>query len=207
MVFAPALGVPRRFYGRFADYLGERGYGSLCVDHRGVDGSGAEVAPADVRLEHWGERDLEAALEAARSELGVERLFLVGHSLGGQLAGLAPSAEKLAGMVFVGSCAPYPSRYPMRDRLRIELMWRVLVPLLGRGPTFPMRRLGLGSSDLPTTVVRRWRDWGLTRDYLFDPRHGVDVARYARLRQPLLSWSSVGEALWRETADWLDAVP
>lgn len=189
VVFGSALAVPRRFYGRFAEYLAGRGYGSLTLDYRGVDGSGPEVAPGDVVLEHWGERDLDAAVRAARAELGVDRVFLVGHSLGGQLAGLAAASEELAGLVLVGSCAPYPSRYPLRDRLRIELMWRVLVPLLARGPTFPASRIGLGSSDLPTPVVRRWRDWGLTPGYLFDPRHGVDVARYAKLRAPMLSWS------------------
>lgn len=189
VVFASALGVPRRFYGKLAGYLAERGYGSLSFDHRGVDGSGPEIAPRDVRLEHWGERDLEAALRAARAELATDRVFLVGHSLGGQIAGLAPSAEGLAGLVLVGACAPHPSRYPPRDRARIELMWRVLVPLLGRRAMFPARRIGLGASDLPTTVIRRWRDWGLTPEYLFDPRHGVDVDRYPRLRQPMLSWS------------------
>ncbi|MGE3286818.1 MAG: alpha/beta hydrolase [Pseudonocardia sp.] len=205
VVFASALGVPRRFYGRCADVLADRGYGSVAFDYRGVDGSGAEVDPGEIALEHWGSRDLDAALRLARSELGGP-LYLVGHSLGGQLPGLAPTSDELAGIVLVGSCAPYPSRYRWRDRLRIELMWRVLVPLLARGPTFPTSRLGLGSIDLPTTVIRTWRNWGLTPDYLFDPRRGIDVSRYTTLAVPMLSWSFADDSFaWLEAVEALHA--
>lgn len=189
IVIAPALGVPRAFYARYAAYLASRGFDVLVFDYRGIAGSGAELDLAEVRLEHWGERDLQAALLAARADFGDGPLFLVGHSIGGQLAGLAAASESLAGLVLVAASAPYPDRYPLRDRLRIELMWRVLVPLLGRGRVFPARKVGFASVDLPGSVVRRWRDWGLSRDYLFDPRHGLDTARYARLSQPLLAWS------------------
>ncbi|MGD9531852.1 alpha/beta hydrolase family protein [Pseudonocardia sp.] len=203
VVIGSALGVPRRFYGRFADALAARGYGSVTFDYRGVDGSGPEVAPGEIALEHWGSRDLDAALRLARSELGGP-VFLVGHSLGGQLPGLAPTSDELAGIVLVGSCAPHPSRYPWRNRVRIELMWRVLVPLFARGPTFPTSRLGLGSSDLPTTVIRTWRDWGLSRDYLFDPRHGVDTTGFAKLVVPMLSWSFADDSFTsREAVDAL----
>ncbi len=35
VVLAPALGVPRKFYFAFAQYLAERGYDALCFDYRG----------------------------------------------------------------------------------------------------------------------------------------------------------------------------
>lgn len=199
VVIASALGVPRGFYGRFADGLAARGYGSLTFDYRGVEGSGASVAPEEVSLVDWGAQDLDAALRTARSAFDGP-LFLLGHSIGGQLAGLAPSSSELAGLVLVASCAPYPSRYPWRERLGVELVWRVLVPLFGRGPWFSTKRIGLGSADLPTTVIRTWRDWGLTPGYLFDPRHGVDVSGYARLAVPMLSWSFADDRLTSRAA-------
>ncbi|HEY0975363.1 MAG TPA: alpha/beta fold hydrolase [Solimonas sp.] len=194
IVIAPALGVPRAFYTRYAAYLASRGYHALLFDYRGIGGSGAEIDLAEVRLEHWGERDLQAALIAARREFGVGPLYLVGHSIGGQVPGLSPASEGLSGLVLVAASAPHPSRYRLRDRLPIEFMWRVLVPLLGRGRVFPARKVGFASVDLPGSVVRRWRDWGLTRDYLFDGRHGLDTARYARLHQPVLAYSFADDA-------------
>lgn len=189
VVVAPALGVPHGFYARHASYLNTRGFDVLSFDYRGVAGSGAELDVDDIELAHWGTRDLEAALQAARVQARGRAVLLVGHSIGGQIAGLAAASETLAGLVLVAASAPHPSRYRLRDRLGIELMWRVLVPLFGRGRSFPARRLGFASIDLPGSIMRRWRQWGLSRDYLFDARHGLDVRRYARLRQPLLAYS------------------
>jgi predicted alpha/beta hydrolase len=189
VVIAPALGVPRKFYGKYAQHLAQQGCDVLCFDYRGIEGAGAEVALRDIRLEHWGERDLQAALLSAREQFSPQRLFLVGHSIGGQIPGLAAASETLDGLVLVAASAPHPSRYPLRDRVRIEMMWRVLVPLLARGPMFPARRVGFASLDLPSSVVRQWAAWGLTPDYLFDPRHRLDTARYARLALPLLAFS------------------
>ncbi len=189
VVIASALGVPQRFYAKYAQYLAQRGYDTLCFDYRGIDGAGAEVAVQDIRLAHWGERDLQAALLAAQQQFSPRKLFLVGHSIGGQIPGLAPASETLAGLVLVAASAPYPARYKLRDRLSIELMWRVLVPLFGRGRVFPARRLGFASLDLPSSVVQQWAAWGLCPDYLFDRRHGIDIARYERLAMPLRSYS------------------
>lgn len=189
VVIAPALGVPRRFYAKFATALAARGYDTLCFDYRGVGEAAKALPPAEVVLADWGRQDLEAALAAARQSFAPTRRFLIGHSIGGQLPGLAPTAQGLDGMVFVAASAPHPSRYALRDRLRIELMWRVLVPLLGRGAIFPARRLGFASTDLPSSVVRQWAAWGLKPDYLFDPVHGLDLRGYAGLRQPVLAYS------------------
>ncbi len=189
VVIAPALGVPRRFYAKFAAFLSERGYDTLCFDYRGIAGAGAELLPAQIELADWGRQDLQAALVAAREQLKPRRLYLVGHSIGGQIPGLAPASETLDGLVLVAASAPHPSRYALRDRLRIELMWRVLVPLLARGARFPARKLGFASVDLPSPVVRQWAAWGLRPEYLFDARHGLDTRRYAQLALPVLSFS------------------
>lgn len=189
VVVAPALGVPHGFYARYGAYLNTRGFDVLSFDYRGVAGSGKGIDDSQVRLEHWGERDLQAALIAARASAGDAPVFVVGHSIGGQIPGLAAASVSLSGLVLVAASAPYPARYRWRDRLQIELMWRVLVPLLGRGRRFPARRLGFATVDLPGSVMRSWRAWGLTPDYLFDARHGLDTRRYAALAQPLLAYS------------------
>src|SRR5690606_35827800 len=95
----------------------------------------------------------------------------------------------LSALVLVAASAPHARYYQGRDRLFIELMWRVLVPLFGRGRRFPARRIGFASIDLPAPVVREWARWGRSRDYLFSPEHGLDVSRYAQMRMPLLAYS------------------
>ncbi len=194
VVIAPALGVPRRFYQKFAAFLQQQGYDTLCFDYRGVDGAGAEVPADQIQLADWGRQDLQAALSAVQAQFRPHRMFLVGHSIGGQVPGLATAAVELDALVLVAASAPHPARYLLRDRMRIELMWRVLVPLLGRGRMFPARKLGFASVDLPASVMRQWADWGLSPDYLFDARHRLDTRAYASLQAPMLSFSFADDA-------------
>ncbi len=189
VVIAPALGVPRRFYSKFAAALAQAGYSVLVFDYRGIEGAGKQVAARDLQLAHWGQRDLQAALRYARSQLQADRLALVGHSIGGQLPGLAPDAQQVDAFVLVAASLPHGSRYGLRDRLQIELLWRVFVPLLGRGERFPARRIGFASIDLPGRIVREWAAWGSSRDYLFDARFSLDTRSYAGIKAPLLSYS------------------
>jgi predicted alpha/beta hydrolase len=190
VLIAPALGVPRRFYEPFARFLAGRGYDVLTIDYRGTSGSGQGCDVAAIRLVDWGRLDLDAALRHLWSESKATRRVLVGHSLGGQLPGLTAESEGLSAMVLIGASCPYPPLYPLIPRLRMLLLWCVLVPWLSRGRShFPARRIGFSSIDIPAGAMRDWARWGLSRNYLFDPAHGLDTARYAALELPLLAYS------------------
>lgn len=190
VLIAPALGVPRRFYQPFAQFLAGAGYDVLSIDYRGIGDSGRGCDVSSIRLVDWGRLDVDAALRWLWENSKAQRRVLVGHSLGGQLPGLTPESEGLAGLVLVGASCPYPGLYPLLPRLRMLLMWRVLTPLLSRNRSyFPARRIGFSSVDVPARAMRDWARWGLSPDYLFDPRHGLDTARYAQLSLPLLAYS------------------
>lgn len=190
MLIAPALGVPRRFYDRYAQFFAGHGYDVLSIDYRGSGGSGGAERGARLRLADSGRLDLDAALHRLWAHSAASKRVFVGHSLGGQLPGLAPLSEHLAAMIAIGASIPDPRLYPLLPRWRMRLLWRVLVPLLGRGrDRFPARRIGFSSIDLPAGPMRDWARWGLSAGYLFDPAHGLDTQRYARLAMPLLAYS------------------
>lgn len=190
LLIAPALGVPRRFYEPLARFLADRGYDVMSIDYRGIGESGDNLDAATIRLLDWGRLDLDAALTQLHETSAAPRLALLGHSLGGQLPGLAPASERLSAMVTIGASCPFPRLYPLKPRLRMELFWRVLIPLLSaRRARFPARRIGFSSVDIPSGVVRDWARWGLSPGYLFDPAHGIDATRYLRLKMPMLAWS------------------
>lgn len=188
VLIAPALGVPRRFYDAYARFLAGHGHDVLSIDYRGVGATDCDIA--SVRLADWGRLDVDAGLRYLWEHSKAPRRVLVGHSLGAQLPGLTPESEGLAAMVAVGATCPYPSLYPLKPRLRMLLLWRVLIPLLSRGRShFPARRIGFSSVDIPAGAARDWARWGLSRGYLFDSAHGLDTARYATLGMPLLAYS------------------
>jgi predicted alpha/beta hydrolase len=142
-----------------------------------------------MRMADWGRLDIEAVLAWAGRELKPKKLFLVGHSAGAQLPGLAGTSEKLDGMVLVAGSAPHLRHYPPKSWPLFALTWYALGPLLSwRRDDFPARQTGLGSTRVPAGVVAQWSRWARTRDYMFDARHGIDTARYRRLAMPVLSY-------------------
>jgi pimeloyl-ACP methyl ester carboxylesterase len=91
-------------------------YRTLALDLRGHGESGRDAAQ---RYDYdFHVRDLECAFEA----LGVGRLVLVGHSLGGRIATLFAGRhpERLAGLVLVDSGPELDARGTTRIRLDVE---------------------------------------------------------------------------------------
>lgn len=173
-VIAPAMGVPRGFYRRFAEYLAGRGVAVTTFDYRDRPGT---------RMADWGRLDLEAVLAAMDS---APPAFLIGHSCGGQLVGLAPSCRRLAGLIFVAAQSAYWGHWRGRGRLGMWSLGHVLIPLLARGRHFPARRLGMFPIDPPAGVIADWGRWMRRPRYLFDPREGLDTTACRDLARPAL---------------------
>lgn len=196
VLVAPALGVPRRFYSDYARFLATQGFSTLVLDYRGVgDSAQGPVRGALMQMADWGRLDIEAALRWFETQLKPARIFLVGHSAGGQLPALAEASEKLSGMVLVAASAPALRYYPLRDKLGPAFLWHFAVPLFSRGrDQFPSKRLGFSSVDVPTGVMRQWAAWSRASAYLFSPEFQMDTARYARLSIPMLSYCFLDDA-------------
>jgi predicted alpha/beta hydrolase len=188
IVLAGALGLQRRFYGRFAEFMSSQGVAVLTFDYRGMvespPGVGQETL---VDFERWGRLDIDAAIRSAAALYPGLPIHLVGHSCGGQLFGLAQSSTLLAGAVLVAATLPHPSRYPRPDRYALWLIWRVLAPIftLGAGHR-PGRLPGLSGAIAPKRVLQQWSKWCRRKDYLFDPRWALDTGRFAQLSLPML---------------------
>lgn len=173
-VIAPAMGVPRGFYRRFAEYLAGRGITTIVFDYRDRPGA---------RLADWGRLDLEAVLSGQVNECPT---FLIGHSCGGQIAGLAPSCRRLTGLVLVAAQSGYWGHWQDRGRLGMWLLGHLLIPLLARGDRFPARRLGLFPVDPPAGVITEWGRWMRNPRYLFDRDNDLDTTTYRDLTQSAL---------------------
>lgn len=192
VVVAGATGVKRSFYDAFARHLQAKGFAVVTVDYRGIGGSRpATLARFQATMRQWGELDLDAALDWTLRELEPDRLFVVGHSVGGQLLGHASRADEVAAAFFVGSQSGYWRHWPASGRVGIFTLWHLLIPALSRPlGYFPSPWFGLGE-DLPSGVARQWAHWGRHPEYLL--RDGGAVrARYERIRAPMLA-TSVGK--------------
>ncbi|MEV0437582.1 alpha/beta fold hydrolase [Streptomyces spectabilis] len=170
VLVVPAMGTPARFYRHFARELHGAGLTALTVDLRGQGESTPHVRDAAARDHGYRvilEEDLGAVVDAVRAELGPEPpLFLLGHSLGGQLALLHAAARPgpVDGVALVASGTVWYRAYGTL-RAPLLLLATTLIAatatLLGR---WPGARLGFGG-DQATGVMRDWARQGRTGRY------------------------------------------
>jgi predicted alpha/beta hydrolase len=186
VVVASATGVPRRIYAALAVSLAEAGLAVLTFDYRGIgDSRDRSLRSEPARMEDWGRLDLEGALGWMRQQHPRVPLLVLGHSAGGQLIGLAPSARQLAGALTVGAQLGWAGHWPWPARGLMLACWYVLIPALARVVGYlPMAALGQGE-NLPRGVALQWAAWGRRRHYLFDGLGPEVRARYASLTFPL----------------------
>ena len=188
IVVASALGVPRRTYQRFGEFMAAQGVACLTFDYRGIGESvPSEGQESLVDMERWGRQDIDAAIRGAASLYPGTPIFLLGHSCGAQLFGLAPASKRLSGAIMVAPSLPHASRYPLPDRYALRFMWRVVVPLLGRGAAYKSMTVpGMRGAVAPKAVFKQWARWCCSREYLFDAKFKIDTTSYSMLNLPLL---------------------
>ncbi|MDA0225820.1 MAG: alpha/beta fold hydrolase, partial [Proteobacteria bacterium] len=124
-----AVGVPQRFYAKFAAYLSMRGFTTMTYDYRGIGRSRKRPLRGDpAHLLDWAERDIPAAWDALEAAAPGARLFAVGHSFGGQAMGLLPRPERVGAMFAVGSQSGYWKHWSGLARLAMWGFTHVAIP-------------------------------------------------------------------------------
>jgi hypothetical protein len=196
VVIAPAMAVPQGFYAEFAAWLASRGYTTWTFDYRGTGASlKGSMRGVKADLSDWLRLDYDAVVHQAASAGGP--VFALGHSLGGQVAPLLPSRDRLAGLVNIAVGSGSLRHNQPAVRRKAPLMWHVLAPALcPLFGYFPGAKLGV-IGDLPTGAMMQWRRWCLTPDYLLSGEPGAREA-YASATYPVLGLTFADDELLLE---------
>lgn len=185
LLISSATAVPQRYYAAYARFLALQGFVVMTYDYRGIGGSRwpAWSAQEHLRMRHWGEHDLSGALDFLQARFPRLPLLAVGHSVGGQLLGLARNPERVGAQLAIASQAAYWGYWPLRHRPRTALYWYLVIPavvrLLGK---LPARMVG---EDLPAGVALEWARWGRHRDFFVDDAGRSLREGFARLTAPM----------------------
>ncbi|TKC86831.1 alpha/beta fold hydrolase [Trinickia terrae] len=193
-----ATSVRCRYYFRFAAFLFEHGHDVVVYDYRGI----GESRPSTLRgfrasWLDWGRLDFEAVLQYAAREFAGQPIDVVAHSIGGFVAGLAPSSARIRRIVTMGAQYAYSRDYAPERRRAMLWRWHLLMPVLAALCGYvPAKRLGW-MEDTPKGVALSWcRSRARFEDTFGRGPFALDeaerarlVERFAAVRAPLLAIS------------------
>ena len=195
VIVNPAIAVPGSFYRHFAAGLADAGYTALTWDYRGIGASKFERLrgfPATVR--DWILSDMAGVVDWVAAELDPERVFLIGHSLGGQAAGLLDNASSIDGMATMSAQSGHWRFQGGEQKAVVFLHAWLTLPLLSRIFGYmPWGLLGSGE-DLPKLAALEWAGWCRNRRYILGDRT-LPLDRYQAFTAPVLAYS-FGDDKW-----------
>lgn len=191
VLLASAMGVKRRYYAAFAEFLAENGFFVYTFDYRGIGDS----LPADgrlrgfrVNLPDWAAKDAEGMVRHIAAAHPNAPITWIGHSVGGQLMGWLPSHGAIHRAIFVASQSGHWRLWHGWHRPRMWAIWHLLIPTFAHLFGYlPAKRLRL-FENLPKGVALDWARWGRHRDYLLGYANEQNSS-FHRFAIPILSYS------------------
>jgi predicted alpha/beta hydrolase len=189
-VISAAMATPRRLYEVYARYLSQAGHFVVTYDYRGTgDSRPKSLKGFQARMRDWVECDMSGVIAWARVQCSSCPLFLIGHSFGGQAAGLLENTADIRAMVTVSSQSGYWGLHPGREKYRVwffaHIGFWLLTSLYGY---LPWSRFVRGE-DLPKQVALEWASWSRSPDYLCGDRTLESVQNFPHFTAPILAYS------------------
>jgi predicted alpha/beta hydrolase len=174
VIVMPAMGVPARFYEPFARALAASGIHTVTADLRGIGHSSLRAS----RRINFGyhemlEHDWPAVVDEVRAAFPEGAVYLLGHSLGGQISAcwVAANPGKVEGLILVGCCSVFYKGWDFPTSLSLlalTQLTRVVTRVVGY---FPGKSVGFGGTE----ARRVMRDWA----------HTARTGRYDVAKSPL----------------------
>lgn len=172
VIIASAMGVKQEFYQNFAQFLANSGVSVLTFDYSGIGHSlYGPIKNLQVNAADWGRNDLEQVIQYAQFSYPKAKHIIIGHSIGGQLIGLAKSSYKLDKIILVSSQSGFWKYWEGLDRLKMFFKLFILLPLIVNITGY-LRTKGINRlENIPKNVATQWRKWCLCSDYLLGDKN------------------------------------
>lgn len=186
MVVGPAAGFTQEAYKSFAVFFMQWGFTVITFDYRGIGSSAPEELKGyEASMQQWAVQDIDAALRYAKNTFPKQEIIYAGHSVGGEIIGLAQASQYINKLILINSSLSCKKLWPLKDRCRITML-KLLVWVLSKWHGyFPGKRIGM-FGNIPKGVMHEWSNWCDNPNGLFDK---FPDANYRKLQIPLLAFS------------------
>ncbi len=204
VIIAPATGVKQAFYAHFAEFLSEQGYTVYTFDYQGIgESKTVPLGKFDTTALNWAQNDLESVIQYVLREKPDSKLTIIGHSIGGQLIGLAPSSKLASKVLLIAAQSGYWKFWDGMSKYKMLGTWSILFPILTKiFGYFPGKKFSR-MEDLPKGVALEWSKWCLSPNYLFDHVEKENLF-HEQITCPLYSYSVEDDDYAPKAAvDWM----
>jgi len=195
VVIFPALGVKASYYRHYAQVLAQQGIHVATFDHRGHGLSSVRAS----RKHNFGykeqiETEYEQAITAIRNCFTGCRVFIMGHSLGGQIGSMfaARYSHLVDGLILNASCSIYYKGWPgiMGPGIWVTAnFFHSVAQVLGY---FPGKQLNFGATEA-RGIIADWHHTALSNSFAakgstYDYNHAMQQCKL-----PVLAFTYQGD--------------
>ncbi|MFZ2782860.1 MAG: alpha/beta fold hydrolase [Sediminibacterium sp.] len=206
VIIASAAGVLQSFYQNLAQFFLSNGISVITFDYSGIGKSlHGNIKKENSSLTDWGNKDLEAVIKYTSETYPCHKIILMGHSIGGQLIGLAPSSGLVDKVILIAAQSGYWKFWKGVSKIRMWANWHLLVPILTKGFGYlPSKKISRMES-LPKNVAEEWAKWCRSSNYLFGS-FSYNKLYFDRIKCKLTSISIDDDFLApKKSVEWLTA--
>lgn len=195
--------VLQKKYFEFAGYVSANGINVVTYDYSDMGVSKAVLKTSERSVQQWSAIDMQSIIDDVLNTNPKAKLFVLGHSLGGQIIGLSERSSKLSGIILVATQTGYWKYWPFPLNILNYMAWRIYVPsllqLCGYFPGGYDKQL----SHMPKQAASEWMKWCNSPNYLFD-NIPENKRYYDSITCPLLSISFDADVYaTKQSVDWL----
>ncbi|WP_298551148.1 alpha/beta fold hydrolase [uncultured Algibacter sp.] len=171
LIIASATGVKQEYYSEFSKFVENNGITVITFDYNGIGHSLKKpIKELKTDAADWGSNDLESIIQYVINNYPKSKKVIIGHSIGGQLIGLAKSSNKLDKIVLIAAQSGYWKYWKGIERIKMWLNWYILFPFLVLTFGYLKSKKISGMENLPKNVANQWKNWGKNRDYIFSDK-------------------------------------
>jgi len=196
-VIFPAMGVRASYYELLAEKLVQHGFNAATVDLRGNGNSSIRPSgKVDFTYQDQLEQDYSSSLQKIKKVFPSNKIFLLGHSLGGQLGTLFASRYTgiIDGLILIACCSVYYKGWngfqSMKTYVGTQFSY-IIAMILGY---FPGKKIGFGGLEAKG-VIKDWSQQARSGKYILAPNDFDYEAALKKLKIPVLALSFQSDTL------------
>lgn len=195
----PAMGVPARFYRPLVKSLVKTGYNAVTSDLRGNEKHSVRAS----RKMNFGYHEMitydwPAIIKASQEQFPGNPIYLIGHSISGQLSALYLSVNKepVKGLITIASPSLFFRKFGRGLKVRLMMLMGSQISYLTAliFGYFPGKKIGLGGIEA-RNVVKDWSFEALTGCFNITNNNNNFEKQLRDIQCPVLAISLDGDPL------------